>query len=195
MKPDKAPKELSPSTIEHYAERLRVLLMLGDAPYFNIVNAVENDLPQHLRNFSIEVFSREELGVAAHTEFGPARVLIRQDVYDGAHQDDPKSRFTIAHELGHLCLHWGYPMPRLAPESPQFQRSPVKRRVEAEANLFASAFLMPKAVALKYNNKSRLAKICRVSELAATIRLSHLLLSTDELTTTDVRNLFGVDKA
>lgn len=54
---------------------------------------------------------------------------------------------------------------------------------------------MPRAVALKYNNKTRLANICRVSELAATIRLSHLLFLTDELTTSDVRNLFGVDKA
>lgn len=118
MKADRAPKEHTPSVIEHYADRLRILLGLTGVTDFNIISVIENDLPRHLRNFSIEVFGRDELSVAAHTEFRPARVLVRQDVYDGAHRDDPKSRFTIAHELGHLCLHWGYPMPRLPPESP-----------------------------------------------------------------------------
>ena len=28
-----------------------------------------------------------------------------------------RARFTIAHELGHTCLHWGFPRPRLAPEA------------------------------------------------------------------------------
>jgi Zn-dependent peptidase ImmA (M78 family) len=85
-------------------------------------------------------------------------------------------------------------MPRLPPESPKFPRSRVKQRVEDEANQFAGAFLMPKALALKYNKPARLANICKVSELAATIRLSRLLFHTEELTTTDFLSLFGRDE-
>lgn len=194
MKNTKPPKEHSPVTVEHYADRLRALLGLTNATHFNIIAALENELPQHLQDFSVEVYSRQHLSVAAHTEFSPSRVLIREDTYEGACRDDTKSRFTIAHELGHLCLHWGYPMPRLPPESPQFHRSPIKSRVEAEANLFASAFLIPRKLAQKYINRpTHLATVCRVSELTARIRLRHLLFSTAELTTTDIRSLFGED--
>ena len=169
MTKDKAPTAHSAATIEYYATQLRALLGLTRDPHFNVIAVLENDLTRHLRYLTIEIVDRRELSVAAHTEFRPSRVLLREDVYEGAYLDDPKSRFTVAHEIGHLCLHWGYPMPRLPPGSPQFARSRIKGRVEAEANLFASAFLMPRAVALKYNNKpSRLASICRVSELAIT---------------------------
>ena len=194
MKPDKSPREHSPATIERYAERLHVLLRTTTSQHFNVVSVLENDLTLHLHDLSIEIMKRQELSVAAHTEFRPARVLIREDVYEGAYRDDPKSRFTVAHEIGHLCLHWEYPMPRLPPESPVLLRSRIKRRVENEANLFASFFLMPRAVALKYNKPSRLANVCRVSELAASIRLSHMLFSTDDLTPINVLNVFGADK-
>jgi hypothetical protein len=195
MKKDKSPRAHTPATIESYAERLHALLGLTHDPRFNIISIVEIDLPRQLPYLSIEILERRELSVAAHTEFDPSRVLIREDVYEGAYRDDPKSRFTIAHEIGHLCLHWGYAMPRLPPESPRFVRERTKARVEAEANLFASAFLMPRAVALKFNKPARLANICGVSELAATIRLSNLLFPTDDLTTTNVLSLFGESKS
>ena len=59
-----------------------------------------------------------------------------------------RDRFTIAHELGHLLLH--YPMvllddPKAIMAATRWvdENDPVQRRAEWEANWFAAAFLMP----------------------------------------------------
>ncbi|KHO18730.1 ImmA/IrrE family metallo-endopeptidase [Mycolicibacterium setense] len=50
-----------------------------------------------------------------------------------------RDRFTIAHELGHYFLHYLYPKEL---ESKKFGRG-GRDRAETEANVFASALLMP----------------------------------------------------
>lgn len=59
-----------------------------------------------------------------------------------------RDRFTVAHELGHLFLHY----PLVAKHTPGAtmaatrwvdQSDPVQQRAEWEANWFAAAFLMP----------------------------------------------------
>lgn len=59
-----------------------------------------------------------------------------------------RNRFTIAHELGHLFLH--FPMVQKATPGAGMvatrwvdEDDPVQRRAEWEANWFAAAFLMP----------------------------------------------------
>jgi hypothetical protein len=186
------PKPCSPSTIEGYTQGLRGLLGLGDRPYFNIVSVIENELDQHLPDFVLEVWSQGKLGkVEAFTAFNPVRIVVREDIYEGAYKDDTRGRFTIAHEVGHLCLHWGYPRPRLAPEAQRPNDPSAKGRVEKEANQFAAALLMPRAVADKIEEPSRLANLCRVSDKAAFYRLHDLWGQSDNFTEEDVRKLFG----
>jgi hypothetical protein len=193
MPKDKYPKSHSPPEIENYALRLRLLLGVGDQPHFNIISVVENGLSQKLPGFFVEILPRSNLGATeAVTEFGPPRIVVREDIYEAAFREDPRSRFTIAHELGHLCLHWGYPRPRLAPKSQRFPNSPRNSRIEAEANQFAGAFLMPRAVASKFDQAQKLASLCRVSDVAASRRLHDLWFESDGLTTKGVRSLFGL---
>jgi Zn-dependent peptidase ImmA (M78 family)/DNA-binding XRE family transcriptional regulator len=52
-------------------------------------------------------------------------------------KDMARARFNAAHEYGHLALHQHY-------SDEDFLDPEIHKRVEAEANLFASAFLMPK---------------------------------------------------
>lgn len=194
MPRDKFPTSVSAPEIEKCATNLRSLLGVGNSSYFNIIEAIEILLPQRFPNFFVEVVSPEKMGaIEAFTDFGPTRVSIRQDVYDNAYRDEARSRFTIAHELGHLCLHWGYPRPRLplALAKKRFHRSRNEKRLESEANRFAAAFLMPKAIAYKFDAPKGLAKLCRVSELAASCRLNDLWLQGDELEAKAVRTLFG----
>lgn len=192
MSAEKFPKPFFPSAIEHLAERLRARLGIKDQSHFNIVALLENRLPTVLPAFSIEVFSLKEMSeTEAFTEFGPPRIAIRQDVYEGAFRDDTRSRFTLAHELGHLCLHWGFPRPRLAPSKQKFKRSPANERIEAEANRFAGAFLMPRSIADRFDDAKGLARVCRVSDLAASRRLSELWMQKG-LTTKAVQALFGL---
>lgn len=52
-------------------------------------------------------------------------------------QSRSRSRFDLAHELGHLVLHQHYSTDDLLEKE-------VLKRIESEANAFASAFLMPR---------------------------------------------------
>lgn len=54
-----------------------------------------------------------------------------------------RTRFSIAHELGHLCLHLLKSGGTLT-EGTRLDRSPIYSEDEAEANEFAAALLMPK---------------------------------------------------
>ena len=58
-----------------------------------------------------------------------------------------RTRFSIAHELGHLFLHMGYRTPRWENTEECFKDSVYYRYAytaeESEANEFAAAFLMP----------------------------------------------------
>lgn len=52
-------------------------------------------------------------------------------------QDHARTRFNAAHEYGHLVLHQHY-------SEEDFLKTETHKQIEAEANLFAAAFLMPK---------------------------------------------------
>lgn len=64
-------------------------------------------------------------------------------IYLGMHTSRDRDRFTIAHEIGHYCLHYLYPKLN----GKEVGRVSAARygggRVEYEANWFAAAFLMP----------------------------------------------------
>jgi len=84
-----------------------------------------------------------------------------------------RDRFTIAHELGHLFLH--YPMVnRTRPNAWMVatrwidEVDPVQRRAEWEANWFAEAFLMPSDAFRKEFECLR----CSISETAARFGVS-----------------------
>ena len=87
-----------------------------------------------------------------------------------------RKRFSIAHELGHLFLHMGYLTdPDSWKATNEYQDSVYHRfgygTEEAEANLFAAAFLMPEnefRVAVQMTNGSK----DQVKDLAAHFRTS-----------------------
>lgn len=66
----------------------------------------------------------------------PTREMLISDTLVNA---EPRFRFTIAHELGHILLH-----PRLRAEfRERADGNYVEKRLEREADRFAAAFLMP----------------------------------------------------
>ncbi|MCC7426421.1 MAG: ImmA/IrrE family metallo-endopeptidase [Alphaproteobacteria bacterium] len=95
-----------------------------------------------------------------------------------------RDRFTIAHELGHVFLH--FPMvqrshPRAEMHATRWvdTTDKVQQRAEWEANWFAAAFLMPEIQFREvWERSSREAvRLFRVSEQAASIRAQSLGLS------------------
>ena len=93
-----------------------------------------------------------------------------------------RRRFTIAHELGHYCLH-----KKLLEEQGQIlERNDVSRagidEKEIQANSFAAELLMPRHEVLKQYNLlesiQQLAEYFFVSELAIQVRLVNLGINT-----------------
>jgi Zn-dependent peptidase ImmA (M78 family) len=98
---------------------------------------------------------------------------------------EERDRFTIAHELGHLFLHF----PKVKRENSGFGMAATRRvdqndddqkRAEWEANWFAAAFLMPAdkftSEHVRNPNAADLAKKFGVSQKAAEVRISTLEL-------------------
>jgi Zn-dependent peptidase ImmA (M78 family) len=94
----------------------------------------------------------------------------------------PERRFSIAHELGHYVLgHPSAPIAELLAPRPRDHASDEPDH-EAEADAFASELLMPDFAArpfvdrvpLNLHTADELAKLCRVSLVAAAIRITEL---------------------
>ncbi len=93
-------------------------------------------------------------------------------IYLGTMTSPERDRFTIAHELGHLFIHYpltsidGAPTPMIATTWVD-DDDEDQRRAEWEANWFAAAFLMPAEDFASY------AKQMDLNELAMTFSVSY----------------------
>ncbi|MGQ1929509.1 helix-turn-helix domain-containing protein [Ornithobacterium rhinotracheale] len=112
---------------EHIAEEVRISLNIPQGSINDIVTALEKaGVIIHFFDYDFITESNRKFdGVSTYVDGVPI-ILINNKI--------PNSRkvFTIAHELGHLVMHFDY---IIQPD----------RDIENEANKFASAFLAPKA--------------------------------------------------
>jgi len=100
----KVPKASLPATIEGQTQDLRNLLGLGERPYFNVISMVENELGRYLKNFSLDVWSKQKLlNVEAFTDFNPVRIVLREDIYEGAYKDDTRGALQWLMNSG-ICV-------------------------------------------------------------------------------------------
>lgn len=112
--------DLSEMDPETAARTLRTMWALGSRPIKNLVHLLEL---HGVRVFSLDEDGPEVDACSAWYEGKPFVLLNTQ-------KSGERSRFDAAHELGHLVLHCG--------------AMPDARTAESEANLFASALLMPR---------------------------------------------------
>ena len=132
-------------------------------------------------------FEDDNVEGVLRTRDGRPQILIRKA------SPIKRQTFTVAHELGHYRLHW------LADDGPRedeenfvdddmrlFRRGPEsidpaikeERDREIQANMFASALLMPKAAVISYaatiKSVRHLARTFGVSEVAMRYRIGEL---------------------
>ena len=110
--------------IECAAEALRELWSLGDGPIKDLAATLEENGVVIVRE---PVACSDMDGVSCWVG-GRPYVLLSGEVESG-----PRDLFNLAHELGHLVLHAGVDID-----------STNLKRIEAQANRFASAFLLPR---------------------------------------------------
>lgn len=130
-----------------------------------------------------QVALNDHVGGAADFAEGRFRIRIRNDFFQKAEAGDGRSRFTIAHEIGHVRLH-GELLKRQQEAvfrdytcTATEQLDPGMKIYESpewQANVFAAAFLMPEAMLKRWvqNKKCAQADILAVRDLARDFRVS-----------------------
>ena len=139
---------------------------------FPLINVVEHAIPALWEDFSLQVREKAEMGSAHGLTFPEsAEIWLRDDVYEGFLADQPRDRFTVAHEVGHLLLHNDVSLARSMKKPSELK--PYENS-EWQANTFAGALLIPTPTAQRLRNEWEVAEACGVSFDAARVRLAAL---------------------
>lgn len=153
---------MSRRNLREYVYQFRKICGMENELKFPVVHFIELALPQ--LGFTCEIVPVNEMGnVYGVTHTGRKVMRIREDVYDGAVEGNPRHRFTLCHELGHFLLH--------TPDRVSFARGdvPVYMSPEWQANVFASELMAPYDL-VKDMNVKQIADQCGMSLEAAQIQ-------------------------
>lgn len=127
-------------SIENIAYKLREYWSLGEGPIDNLVNVLQKKGiligNVKLNNQNVDAYSKWMNGIPV--------IILGKDKGSAV-----RYRFSLAHELGHLILH------SHITEEDKIDVETYKR-IEDEANMFASSFLMPEKSFVKGFYSSRL---------------------------------------
>lgn len=94
--------------IRYTANELRRKLGLANQLWFPVLEFVELVLPTLDKKYTFQVATYEELG-SSHgltiRDGDDVSIMIREDIYDRAYNDEGRDRGTVAHEAGHYLMH------------------------------------------------------------------------------------------
>ena len=121
-------------------------------------------------NYELSYTSQLPPGIEGETSWTSRRILVSDAV-----KNDGRWRFTVAHEIGHIVLH----VPLFAAQeqlTPLFTSRPVlhqDKRLEIQADMFASSLLMPQAAVIAlYQSGHRPDGLITAEELSVTFGTS-----------------------
>ena len=168
---DIAVPPMSKDKIKYIVNKFREIIGFGDELYFPIVQFLEYCLCE--LGYQMEIVEDHELNRAYAITYSNEKLLkIRESVYNGAVNDNPRDRFTLAHELGHIILH---PVEIIG--DLKLARTndiiPSYRDPEWQANTFAGELLAPSKLIVGMDKKE-ISERCKISLQAAGIRYSNV---------------------
>lgn len=153
---------MSRKNLREFAIEFRKIFGLEKELFFPVVRFIEWILPE--LGYDYEIVSTKEMGNAYGVTHTGMRVMkIREDVYVGAVNGNPRDRFTLCHELGHFLLH--------TPERVSFARGyvPAYMNPEWQANVFAGELMAPYNL-VRGMKPQEIAEKCGMSYTAAQIQ-------------------------
>lgn len=157
MATDYKVRNRSYAEIAQVASDLRVRLNIDHCYTFNLVRQVRKMIGRsfgRLGFLKLELFENRES--KAYVTFDPLILHVHKQVWEEAEIEDPKARFILAHELGHIVMHGYYRQDFAEIDECRLKAFPTEERAEAQANWLASAFLAPDYLAKKCENESEL---------------------------------------
>jgi len=163
---------LSENTIEKRANELRSRLGI-DAISAPCMWSVLEKFQQRAKSFSFRTASHEELGQdEALMDEETHTLIVRESVMEEVKAGKERARFTIAHELGHYLL--GHEGMKHRTQRPTAYPTARDRIQEAEANLFASYFLVPTDRAWDIASPEEIAMRFQVSSAVAELAFERI---------------------
>lgn len=126
---------------EEIARKTRYLLKIPDGPIGNLTNILERN---GLLIVKTDLFNEKTDGLSTISDKGAHIVYLNERM------PNDRQRYSLAHELGHMIMHFDIPSD--------------SEKVEEEADRFASEFLMPKSEirnSLRNLNFNKLADLKR----------------------------------
>lgn len=159
-----AAESLSRARIRKITEKLRELIGCSEKAYFPIVEFIEWIMGDPENDFDYEIVEAQEMqDMYGNMNTGLNVMKIREDVYIGAINGNPRHRFTLCHELGHYLLH--------QPERVSYARGeiPTYRNPEWQANTFAAELMAPYKL-IKNMGVAEIMEQCGMSRQAAEIQ-------------------------
>ena len=117
----------------------------------------------------VNIDIRDDIKEEGFTDIFGNKITLREDVYNGLINNEPRARFTAIHELAHKILHCNnYNLARCEKED-----IPAYRDPEWQADALAGAILCPASEIKKMNmDYQDIMRIFLVSETCARKRLS-----------------------
>ncbi|WP_157669316.1 ImmA/IrrE family metallo-endopeptidase [Chitinibacter sp. GC72] len=149
-------------SIASIVEALRTGCKVNGVIKFPIVEALELLVAE-----GFQVLPIDEMGENEGLTYPDSGVVcIREDVYEKAVDGDPRARFTLAHELGHLVLHKNIGLAR----SNSNLVMKIYENSEWQADEFAGQLLAPDHIIAKMKTAAEIAAKCGISLSSAMIR-------------------------
>jgi len=141
---------------------------------FNICRFIYNVLIPKLRGkgrLQIKFYDPVDLPEQACVTFDPLTLHVVKKIWEDADRGEAYARFMIAHEIGHIILHDSRAAAFSGDEAAIVRFAQREESAESQANDFADLFLVPDHVALKLNNRDKIAVLCVVPDETAERRL------------------------
>lgn len=161
--------------IDRKAEETGVLLEMQDEVPRNLLALVRDGFGLLDINFRYEICANDQMPDRdGQTIWNPVGIRVPQRIHDQLEYHGHRARFTVAHELGHIMLHPGEEFSRHAAEKIRRSNYPAGRSAEWQANVFAAAFLMPRAICVRATSPVELSKLATTSVDAAERRMRDL---------------------
>lgn len=168
----------SDEQIERVAHSYQLAADSGDEWAPNILGLIERLSMPGCPLFGLQIVVRpdNELPDDEAIAFVDDRIIeVRELVKDGARAGHPRSRMTLAHELGHIALdHRGAPKSRKPGAGGRETFIPASKSAERQATVFAATFLMPRAQVRQCKRPEEVAHRLKVSGEAAGIRFEQV---------------------
>lgn len=117
-------------------------VLLGQVYDGEITLPIDLDLVvKHLALQVLDDISLQEKGVIGQICFKDGKGIVRINPAENTYE--PRRRFTLAHEIGHFCLHKDAKDGFVDSRKTMSRSESYWDRYESEANSFAAALLMP----------------------------------------------------